>query len=64
MTLDEIENKLAENTQQDPYTAYQNLSMWVNNQAQPIKPIPPMKDEDMVSIKGFDKYSFRKDKTT
>jgi hypothetical protein len=37
--------------------------MWLNNQAEPRKPIPEISDEIMVEIKGFDKrYSFRKDK--
>jgi hypothetical protein len=45
-----------------PYQAYQEISMFVNNLAVPEKPIPKMSDEDMASIKGFDKFSFRKDK--
>jgi hypothetical protein len=46
----------------EPYQAYQEISMFVNNLAIPEKPIPKMSDEDMASIKGFDKFSFRKDK--
>jgi hypothetical protein len=47
----------------EPYTAYQEIAMWLNNQAEPRKPIPEISDEIMVEIKGFDKrYSFRKDK--
>jgi hypothetical protein len=45
----------------DPYQAFQEISMFLGNMAEPRKPIPKMSDEDMASIKGFDKYSFRKD---
>jgi len=46
----------------DSYQAFQELSMWLGNQAEPRKPIPPISDETMVEIKGFDKKtSFRKD---
>lgn len=46
----------------DPYTAYQNLRMYIESMAQPLKPIPIIDDETMQSIKGFDhKYSFRKE---
>ena len=45
----------------DPYTAYQEITMFMGNMAFPNKPIPKMKDEDMAEIKGFNKYSFRKD---
>ncbi len=48
----------------DPYTAFQEISMYLGNMAFPNKPIPEMSDEDMAFIKGFDKYSFRKDKAT
>lgn len=40
--------------------AFQELSVWMSNQAIPIKPIPKLDDETMAEIKGFDKYSFRK----
>ncbi len=43
------------------YDAYQNLVMWFGNLAEPRKPIPPISDETMASIKGFNRYSFRKD---
>jgi len=46
-----------------PAQAYQELSMWVNNIAEPRKEIPAIDDKTMAEIKGFDKYSFRKDKT-
>jgi hypothetical protein len=45
----------------DPYQAFQELTMYLSNIAEPRKPIPHISDEDMVSIKGFDdKTSFRK----
>jgi hypothetical protein len=42
------------------YTAYQGLQMYFGAMAQPNRPIPEVSDKDMVSIKGFDKWSFRK----
>lgn len=45
----------------DPYQAYQEVAMWLSNQAVPIKPIPEISDEIMAEIKGFNKFSFRKD---
>lgn len=45
----------------DPYLAFQEISMWLGNQAVPIKPIPKLDDVTMAEIKGFDKFSFRKD---
>lgn len=47
------------NTQQ----AYQELSMWFSNKAVPMKPIPVLDDVTMAESKGFDKFSFRKDKS-
>lgn len=47
----------------DPYTAAQEIDMWLTNQAQPIE--IPLKVDDITKIKshGFDvKKSFRKDK--
>jgi hypothetical protein len=44
----------------DAYTAYQEATMFMGNLAAPEKPIPQMSDEDMVGIKGFDRFSFRK----
>jgi hypothetical protein len=43
----------------DTYTAYQELQMYFGAMAQPNRPIPAVSDKDMVSIKGFDKWSFR-----
>ena len=44
----------------DTFTAYQELQMYFGAMAQPNKPIPQVSDKDMISIKGFDKWSFRK----
>lgn len=45
----------------EPYTAFQEISMWIGNQAEPRKKIPEITDETMLQIKGFDaKTSFRK----
>lgn len=44
----------------DTFTAYQELQMYFGAMAQPNKPIPAVSDKDMVSIKGFDEWSFRK----
>jgi hypothetical protein len=46
----------------DPYTAFQEIAMWLGNQAEPRKPIPKIDDVTMAEIKGFDKFSFRKEK--
>lgn len=45
----------------DPNTTYQEIAMFLDGLAVPQKPIPVPSDRDMVSIKGFDKFSFRKD---
>ncbi len=44
----------------DTYTAFQELQMFMGGMARPNKPIPQIPDKDMVSIKGFDEWSFRK----
>lgn len=44
-----------------PFQAFQEINMWLSNQAVPIKPIPEIPDETMAEIKGFDKWSFRKE---
>lgn len=44
----------------EAYAAYQELMMYLGSQAEPRKPIPPISDETMAEIKGFDKWSFRK----
>ena len=47
----------------EPYTAFQELAMFWGGMAQPNRPIPEVTDKDMVTAKGFDKYSFRKEKS-
>lgn len=42
--------------------AWQEISMFLGGLAEPRKPIPPISDETMAEIKGFNKFSFRKDK--
>lgn len=44
----------------DPYTAFQEIEMFLGNMAQEGKPIPRPDDDTMRDIKGFDKWSFRK----
>jgi len=46
----------------DPYQTWQELEMFLSNQAAPEKPIPKIDDKTMAEAKGFNKYSFRKDK--
>ncbi len=45
----------------DPYTAFQNLRMWLSAQAHPEPPIPHIDDKTMAEAKGFNKWSFRKE---
>ncbi len=47
----------------DAYRAYQEISMWLGNLAEERKIIPKLDDETMAEIKGFSKFSFRKDKS-
>lgn len=47
----------------DTYRAFQELEMYLGNLAAPEKPIPAVSDKDMIMAKGFDKFSFRKDKS-
>jgi hypothetical protein len=46
----------------DAYSAFQEISMFIGNLAVPLKPIPEIKNADLIIAKGFDKFSFRKDK--
>ena len=46
----------------DPYRAFQEIAMYYGGMAVPLKPMPKITDETMAEIKGFDKFSFRKDK--
>lgn len=41
---------------------FQELYVYLSNQANPEKPIPKVSDEDLAFSKGFNKFSFRKDK--
>lgn len=45
----------------DAYQTFQEIAMWLSNQAIPLKEMPKISDETMSEIKGFDKFSFRKD---
>lgn len=47
----------------DVYSAYSAVEQWLNNQAKPEKPIPEISDEMKAQSKGFDKFSFRKQKS-
>jgi len=47
----------------DTYSAFQEIRMFMNNLAFPEKQIPEVSDEDLLTAKGFDKFSFRKDKS-
>jgi hypothetical protein len=47
----------------DSYRAYQELSMYLGGLAYPNKPIPQLTDELLAHAHGFDKFSFRKDKS-
>jgi len=45
----------------DPYMTFQEISMYLGGLAVPQKPMLEISDEVMAEIKGFNKYSFRKD---
>jgi hypothetical protein len=48
----------------DPFTTYQDLYIWFANQANPEKTIPQnLTDAEFATIKGFNKWSFRKEPT-
>ena len=46
----------------DAYSAYQELDMWLGNQAYPGNTMVEIQDKDKVIKHGFDKMSFRKGK--
>ena len=46
----------------DPFTAYQELQMYLANIAVPQKPMPIVPDILKAETHGFNKFSFRKDK--
>lgn len=69
-SYDEYNGMLVENEQLksvdfqrivDPFTAYQEIQMFMGNLAAPRKEIPAISDADMLEAKGFDKLSFRKE---
>ena len=45
----------------DPFTAFQELQMWLSNQAVPQRPMPEIDDELKAQSHGFNRFSFRKD---
>lgn len=45
----------------DPYTAFQEIAMFIGNIPEERKTIPQCSDEDLAQAKGFDKWSFRKE---
>jgi hypothetical protein len=46
----------------NPFDAFNELYHWHSNKANPEKPLPEIDDITMRDIKGFDKYSFKKQK--
>lgn len=46
----------------DAYQAFQEISMYLGSMAVPLKEVPHIDDRTMAEAKGFDKFSFRKDK--
>ena len=48
----------------DPYQAFQELQMYLSNIAVPLKPIPEIDDVTMAEAKGFNKWSFRKERSS
>lgn len=48
----------------DPISAFQQIEMWIGANLTAEKPIPEIDDKTMRDIKGFDTYSFKKEKTT
>jgi hypothetical protein len=45
----------------DPYTAFQEIQMFLGGMASPEKPIPEIDDKTLAAAKGFNKWSFRKE---
>lgn len=45
-----------------PIEAYQQLSMWYGSRNFPENNIPEVSDKDLAEAKGFNKYSFRKER--
>lgn len=44
----------------DPYTAFQEVSMFMGNMAMPEKEMPVISDKMKIHSRGFDKWSFRR----
>jgi hypothetical protein len=44
----------------EPYTAFQEIAMFLANMANPEKPMPVIPDELKAESKGFDRWSFRR----
>jgi hypothetical protein len=44
-----------------PAQAYQEVRVWIENTAVPLKPMPEIDDETLAAAKGFDRHSFRQD---
>jgi hypothetical protein len=48
----------------DPYTAFQEIAMYLSGVLGNLNPkVPKVSDEDLIVAKGFDKWSFRKEST-
>lgn len=45
----------------DPYTAFQEISMFMGSMAMPEKEMPIISDELKIYSRGFDKWSFRRE---
>lgn len=48
----------------DTFRAFQEISMYLGGLASPEKVIPEISDEIMAEAKGFNRFSFRKERTT
>jgi hypothetical protein len=45
----------------EPYTAFQEIAMFLGGMASPEKPIPKIDDKTLAQAKGFNQWSFRKE---
>lgn len=45
-----------------PHAAFQELYAWMSNQTKPFRPVPDVDDKTLAEAKGFDRFSFRKQK--
>jgi hypothetical protein len=63
LTVNERLNQFGFQKVLPPMEAFQELAMYVGSYLiQPVIQAPPIDDKTMAEIKGFDKFSFRKDK--